>query len=241
MDNITDTLHHYIRLLAQFSWLEWIIFSLIVNVLLFLFSILLFLFIEKTCHKKTLQPTNHPIYKTDFLISLLTIICNAFVMLIGVVLWKNNLIVLNESKSLFSVALECIGLLILMDLFMYIFHYLAHIPFIYKILHRKHHEHTSTNFLSLFVLHPFETLGFGLMMISLFSFYDFSILSIVLYLTINLIWGTIGHLNREFFPSSFDLFFVGTTKFHNQHHLYENKNFGFYTSIWDRIFGTYKA
>jgi sterol desaturase/sphingolipid hydroxylase (fatty acid hydroxylase superfamily) len=57
---------------------------------------------------------------------------------------------------------------------------------------------------------------------------------------LNLIWGTIGHLNREFFPASFDHLFIGTTRFHNQHHLDESKNFGFYTSIWDRVFGTYK-
>lgn len=124
---------------------------------------------------------------------------------------------------------------------MYIFHCLVHHPFIYKILHRKHHEHKSTNFLSLFVLHPFETLGFGLMMISVFMLYDFSIFSITIYLFINLIWGTIGHLNREFFPKWMEQLFLGTTKFHNQHHLNEQRNFGFYTSIWDRIFGTYKA
>ncbi|WGQ12550.1 sterol desaturase family protein [Pedobacter gandavensis] len=34
--------------------------------------------------------------------------------------------------------------------------------------------------------------------------------------------------------------FIGTTAFHNQHHLNERQNFGFYTSIRDRLFGTYK-
>ena len=123
---------------------------------------------------------------------------------------------------------------------MYLFHYAAHIPFIYKILHSKHHEHVSTNYLSLFVLHPFETIGFGMMMMVLLMCYHFSLAAITIYLFINLVWGTIGHLNREFFPASFDRFFVGTSKFHNLHHLDEHKNFGFYTSIWDRLFGTYK-
>lgn len=136
---------------------------------------------------------------------------------------------------------EIVGIVLLMDLLMYIFHYLVHHPVIYKILHRKHHEHVSTNFLSLFVLHPLETLGFGLMMIFVFMWYDFSIFSITIYLFINLIWGTIGHLNREFFPKWSEKVFLGTTKFHNQHHLNEQKNFGFYTSIWDRLFKTYKV
>lgn len=162
-------------------------------------------------------------------------------MLIGVYLWKTNWIVLNESKSIFTIIFEIICITIMMDLLMYIFHYFAHLPFIYNILHHKHHEHVSTNYLSLFVLNPLEALGFGLMMIAVFMCYPFSIVSITAYLFINLIWGTIGHLNREFFPKWTDKIFLGTTKFHNQHHLDENHNFGFYTSIWDRLFKTFKG
>lgn len=230
----------YLHLLWQFSWPQWIIFSLIINGFLYLFSIGLYVFIEKTCRKSQLQGKNHPVTRSDFYLSLFTIICNSFVMLLGVFLWKNGWIVLGETQSVVRIIAEVAALLLLMDLLMYFFHYGAHLPFIYKILHRKHHEHVSTNFLSLFVLHPFETIGFGLMMLALLIGYDFSVISISIYLVLNLIWGTIGHLNREFFPASFDRLLVGTTRFHNQHHLDESKNFGFYTSIWDRVFGTYK-
>jgi sterol desaturase/sphingolipid hydroxylase (fatty acid hydroxylase superfamily) len=77
------------------------------------------------------------------------------------------------SSVIIVIALEVVALLLLMDLLMYFFHYAAHFPFIYKLLHGKHHEHVSTNYLSLFVLHPFETLGFGLMMLVLLIAYDF--------------------------------------------------------------------
>lgn len=207
---------------------------------MYLSSIGLYVFIEKTCHKSQLQEKNHPVTRSDFYLSLLTIGCNSFVMLLGAFLWKNGWIVLGQNQSMFDIFAEVIALLLLMDLLMYFFHFAAHLPFIYKILHGKHHEHVSTNFLSLFVLHPFETIGFGLMMLALLIGYDFSVVSISIYLLLNLIWGTIGHLNREFFPASFDRFFVGTTRFHNQHHLDESKNFGFYTSVWDRLFRTYK-
>ena len=230
----------YLELFWQFSWPQWIIFSLVVNIFLYLFSIGLYLFIDKTCRKSALQAQNHPVTKPDFYQSLLTVLCNSLVMLIGVFLWKNGWITVGTHQSSVVIALEVVALLFLMDLLMYFFHYAAHFPFVYKLLHGKHHEHVSTNYLSLFVLHPFETLGFGLMMLVLLIVYDFSVVSISIYLLINLIWGTIGHLNREFFPASFDKFFVGTTRFHNQHHLDETKNFGFYTSIWDRLFGTYK-
>ncbi|WP_284464152.1 sterol desaturase family protein [Chryseobacterium sp.] len=230
----------YLELFWQFSWPQWIMFSLVINIVLYLFSIGIYLFIDKTCRKSKLQKQDHPVTKADFYLSLLTVFCNSLVMLIGVFLWKNGWIEVENILSPVIIVLEVMALLLLMDLLMYFFHYAAHLPFVYKLLHGKHHEHISTNYLSLFVLHPFETIGFGIMMLILLMGYDFSVVSISIYLLINLIWGTIGHLNREFFPASFDKFFVGTTRFHNQHHLEETKNFGFYTSIWDRLFRTYK-
>lgn len=235
-----SVLSGYLNIFWQFSWPQWIVFSLVSNVFLYLFSIGLYLFIDKTCRKSPLQEKDHPVSASDFYLSLFTVICNSLVMLIGAFLWKNGWIVLGNSPSGWIVFAEVLALLLLMDLFMYFFHYTAHLPFVYKIIHGKHHEHVSTNYLSLFVLHPFETIGFGLMMLVVLLCYDFSAISISIYLFINLVWGTIGHLNREFFPISFDRFFVGTTRFHNQHHLDETKNFGFYTSIWDRLFRTYK-
>ncbi len=231
----------FLSFFENLSWLKWTIFSLIANTFLYLFSIGVYLFIDKTCPKQKIQKTDHPFLKSDLYVSFYTVFLNSIVMLIGVYLWKSGWILLNESKTILTLLIETVAIILVMDLLMYIFHYLVHHPFIYKILHRKHHEHMSTNFLSLFVLHPFETLGFGLMMIFVFMLHDFSIFSITFYLFINLIWGTIGHLNREFFPKRAEQLFLGTTKFHNQHHLNEQRNFGFYTSIWDRMFGTYKA
>lgn len=232
---------NFLLFFENLSWLEWIIFSLISNTFLYLFSIGFYLFVDKTCSKNKIQMIDHPFLKSDLYVSFLTLSLNIVVMLIGVYLWKSEWITLNKSKTILTLLIEIVTIILVMDLMMYIFHYMVHHPFIYKILHRKHHEHTSTNFLSLFVLHPFETLGFGLMMISVFMLHDFSIFSITIYLFINLIWGTIGHLNREFFPKWTEKLFLGTTKFHHQHHLNEQRNFGFYTSIWDRMFGTYKA
>lgn len=231
----------YIILFEQLTWIQWIVFGLTVNIFLYLFSIGLYLFIDKTCHKKSLSDLNHPVSRSDLYVSFLTIICNCLVMLIGVFLWKNAWIEVGSSLSPVLVLSEVFALILLMDFFMYLFHYAAHLPWAYKLLHRKHHEHVNTNFLSLFVLHPAETIGFGLMILALLVFYNFSVVSITFYLMINLVWGTIGHLNKEFFPARFDRLFVGTTRFHNQHHRDETKNFGFYTSIWDRLFGTYKS
>ncbi|WP_345989220.1 sterol desaturase family protein [Chryseobacterium sp. Chry.R1] len=232
--------HEYIKVLERLTWLDWVGASLAVNIALYLFSIGVYLSIEKIFPKNKLQEYSHPVMRSDYYLSFVTILCNCLVMLCGVFLWKNHWITLGNRFSAVSVFLEVLVLILLMDLCMYFFHFIAHTPYFYKRLHGRHHEHVNTNFLSLFVLHPAETIGFGLMILAVLVCYDFSVLSISLYLLINLIWGTIGHLNKEFFPPQFNKYFVGTTQFHNQHHVDETKNFGFYTSIWDRIFGTYK-
>lgn len=150
----------YLQIFWQFSWPEWIIFSLMANILLYLFSIGLYVFIEKTCRKSQLQEKNHPVTRSDFYLSLLTILCNSFVMLLGAFLWKNGWIVLGQTESFMGIIMEVAVLLFLMHLLMFFFHFAAHLPFIYKVLHGKHQEHVSTNFLILFVLYPFETIGF---------------------------------------------------------------------------------
>lgn len=233
-------LSDFLKIFWQFSWMQWGLFSIAVNIFMYLFSIGLYLLIDKTCHKEKLQQTDHPVNRSDVYLSFITIVCNSFVMILGVGLWKSGWIILNAVPSVISVISEVLVLLLLMDLMMYIFHYVAHIPFVYRLLHGKHHEHTSTNFLSLFVLHPLEVIGFGMMLLILLMVYNFSVVAVMIYLMINLIWGTVGHLNREFFPPELDRFLVGTTGFHNRHHKDESCNFGFYTSLWDRIFTTYK-
>ncbi|TDS14979.1 sterol desaturase family protein [Sphingobacterium paludis] len=226
--------------LEEFTLLEWILFSLLSNIALYLFSIGLYIVIDQTCAKQKIQDEAFPVTPSDVYLSLLTVVLNTVVMLIAVYCWKIGWLEYNESATLAVSIVEIIGIVLVMDFLMFVFHYLAHSPGLYPLLHYRHHEHSSTNYLSLFVLHPFETLGFGLMMITVFICYDFSITAIAAYVFINLVWGTIGHLNREFFPKWADRLYVGTTRFHNQHHIDERHNFGFYTSIWDRLFRTFK-
>jgi len=208
--------------------------------MLFFFSIGLYVLLDKK-HTRTMQRQKHPIVRTDVYLSICTVICNIMVMLIGVFLWKKEVVAIADHSSGAAVALQVILLIILMDLLMYLFHRLAHILAVYTFLHKRHHEHVSTNCLSLFVLHPLEALGFGFILIIVLMLYAFSPVAVGIYLFINLVWGTLGHLNREVFPEGTEQWLIGTTAFHNQHHLHEDKNFGFYTSIWDKIFRTWKA
>lgn len=229
-----------IEIAQKLSILHWTVFGVFLNLFLMGFSIGLHQLIEKFCSSPPLQEHTHPLKLGDVFWCVTTLICNVIALLVGVFLWKSNWIQLNSNADFIAVAAEVFVFVLAMDLLMYGFHYFAHKPFFYNSVHKKHHEHSSTNLMSLFVLHPVESLGFGLLLIGVLSLWSFSVLSLSIYLMINLVWGTIGHLNREFFPKKATKIAIGTTHFHNQHHLFEDKNFGFYTSIWDRLFKTYK-
>lgn len=105
-------------LFESLSLLEWIIFSLISNVFLYLLSIGFYLFIDKTCSKNKIQITDHPFLKSDLYVSFLTLFLNIVVMLIGVYLWKSGWITLNESKTILTLLIEIIAITLVMDLFM---------------------------------------------------------------------------------------------------------------------------
>ena len=127
---------------------------------------------------------------------------------------------------------------------MYLTHRMAHLKLPYQWVHEIHHRHDDVSLLSLFVLHPLEVFGFGLLITGFAMVYTMSMSSFIVYLFLNLMYGTLGHLGLDipkktirFFP----LNLLSVSLFHGNHHTHVGSNFGFYTSVWDRLFKTYKA
>ena len=183
-----------------------------------------------------------PIVSSDYWAVLCTLVCNVLVFIFGAFLWKEGYLevdftALNAGK----IAKQLLVLILVVDFWMYVFHKLAHSKWLYPLIHQRHHEHVSVNVFSLFVLSPFESLGFGLMLIAILMSYPFHYISVGLYFLINVIWGTIGHFNRVGRVAHTGwTSWLGTASFHNTHHLKPHANFGFYTTIWDRLFHTHK-
>ena len=182
-----------------------------------------------------------PLRPIEFLAAIGSVFFNAGISVVGWWLWKGDHITLNTSGSR-SAILDCIVMLLFMDLGMYVLHRLVHHRWIFPLFHRFHHRHETTNPISLFVLHPFEVIGFGLLMIVFLSLYQMSVGGLVGYLTLNVLWGTLGHSGVEPFPGWIRLIpginLLGTSTFHAEHHEHPRYNFGFYTLFWDKIFGT---
>jgi sterol desaturase/sphingolipid hydroxylase (fatty acid hydroxylase superfamily) len=125
---------------------------------------------------------------------------------------------------------------------MYLMHRVAHHRWIYGWLHARHHTHESVNSISLLVLSPLEVAGFGGLLIAVMMLIPLSGGAVFLYLGLNILFGTLGHAGVEPFPDSWRhlpvLREIGSSLFHANHHADPERNFGFYTAIWDRIFGT---
>jgi sterol desaturase/sphingolipid hydroxylase (fatty acid hydroxylase superfamily) len=96
--------------------------------------------------------------------------------------------------------------------------------------------------LTLFMLNPAENLAFGALWLFVIWVYPASWFGMSVYLVLNVLFGTMGHLGVEPLPAWFArtpiVRYVAGSTFHARHHQDLDSNFGFYTLIWDRLFGT---
>lgn len=174
--------------------------------------------------------TDEPFRVVDLIASIGAIILNAGVGVVGWWLWINGYIHLKSSGVVVSL-MDSLLMLAFMDFGMYVTHRLVHHPMLFPLFHRFHHRHENTNPISLFVLHPVEVVGFGSLMIVFLMMFSMSFWGLVTYLTLNVVWGTLGHSGVEPFPKRFKFVaginLLGTSTFHAEHHEHPKFNFGF--------------
>lgn len=182
-----------------------------------------------------------PLRPIEMLAAIGAIFFNAGISVFGWWVWKHDFIIL-RAGGIFLAIFDSFVMLLFMDFGMYMLHRLVHQPWMFALFHRFHHRHEAVNPISLFVLHPFEIIGFGLLMIVFLACYQMSLGGLIGYLTLNVLWGTLGHSGVEPFPTRFQsipgISLLGTSTFHAEHHEHPRFNFGFYTLIWDKLFGT---
>lgn len=216
-------------------------FFLIANLAIFFGSILLCWGLGRFFSRKRIFDRWEPLRPIECMAAAGAVALNAGVSVFGWWLWTEEVIVLKSSGTMRSIA-DCLLMILAMDLGMYGFHRLAHTPHLYRWIHRFHHRHEATNPISLFVLHPIEVAGFGGLMILFLVVYPMTFAGLIAYLSLNVIFGSLGHSGVEPFPSMIRklpiLRLIGTSTFHAEHHEHPRYNFGFYTLFWDRLFGT---
>jgi sterol desaturase/sphingolipid hydroxylase (fatty acid hydroxylase superfamily) len=186
--------------------------------------------------------TAAPLDARQILLAGSTVVLNALVTFVGLLLWRADIITVRTNIDVSSVLRDFLVLVITMDACMYVLHRVAHLPVFFRLIHRTHHRYDSPRPLTLFVLNPLEALSFGLLWLALLCCYEATWTGMALYLGFNVLFGVVGHIGVEPLPDRGKrlpvLRYVSTSSFHAGHHQDEGHNFGFYTLIWDRVFGT---
>ena len=191
--------------------------------------------------RRRVTPSPPPLVFREIAWCAATVAFNSAVTFAGVLLWRRGLIVFRDDLGP-GVIVDVVVLLLAMDVAMYFLHRLAHLRWILPWMHQTHHDFDRPRPLDLFVLNPFECVGFGSLWLCLIAVYDASWLGMSIYLALNVAFGTLGHLGVEVFPVWWTrtpgLRHITTSTFHAQHHAEADYNYGFYTTVWDRLFGT---
>jgi Delta7-sterol 5-desaturase len=174
-------------------------------------------------------------------VALASLTFNTLVTFAGLILYENGIIKFKTGFDVY-VLIDFLILFFTMDLLMYILHFVIHKLPVYKMIHSLHHQYTNPKPIDLFVLSPLEVISFGGLWLTLIFVYGPNFYASMIYLVVNVLFGMIGHLSYEPFPSWWTktpaINLVSTSTFHWQHHQNIHVNFGFYTLVWDRIFGT---
>lgn len=178
----------------------------------------------------------------EWILSFSTVAINAAISVAGWALWKFGWLTLNTTGGMFAILRDTLILVLVMDFALYILHRIAHLPVFYGLAHFKHHEYRGVRVITLFVMHPLEALGFGSLWVFTLTLFPFTVESVLLFLNLNLYFGVTAHCGLRLYPrwlsQALGFFSVTDPAFHEQHHLREQKNFGFYTALWDHLFGT---
>ena len=131
---------------------------------------------------------------------------------------------------------------IMHDLYFYIMHRIMHHPAVFKYVHLVHHQSTNPSPWAAYAFHPLEAvIEQGIVIIFYFTI-PIHITHLAIFFLFSIVYNVYGHLGYELYPKGFNKTLVGkwinTSVNHNQHHQYFKGNYGLYTLIWDRLFGT---
>lgn len=192
--------------------------------------------LQRLLPQRRVSPPPPPLTATEGWVAAATLLGNTAVTWLGWLAWRQGWIALRPSGSVLAALADAVGLLLAMDLAMYLGHRVAHLPPLFAWVHALHHRYRLVRPLTLFVLSPLEVAGFGAVWLAVLALWQPSWSGMIAYLLLNAWWGAVGHSGVEPLPRRLPVLTGG--RFHADHHLDPSGNFGFYTDLWDRLFGT---
>lgn len=145
----------------------------------------------------------------------------------------------------YVVVYEFVLYFFIFDLYFYLVHRLIHIEPLYTWIHKTHHHSVCPQPLSYASMSPLEGMAEGLIIpifLTLFTVHETSTYFILPFASL---MGLYVHCGYEFAPRWWyrkaATKWLITPMYHDQHHQYFTCNYGAYTTLWDRLFGTMRS
>ncbi|MDI9359124.1 MAG: sterol desaturase family protein [Phycisphaerales bacterium] len=129
------------------------------------------------------------------------------------------------------------------DFYFYWMHRVIHHRRLYKLFHMEHHKSHKPTPWTAYSFSPLEAI-LEIAIIPIFAFLiPIQVWAIFIFFTFQIIYNVYIHLGYELFPKTVNNHWIrkwfNTATAHDFHHHYNKKNYGLYTTIWDRLFNTY--
>ena len=232
------------KVLVEYNYFE--IYALTVVYFLLLYFALgyLFLWVCKVLERKNILekvvPTTNPNKNIAFEIknSFLSILVFGFSGVAMVYLVREGFVIL-KAETLLNTLLGVVLLTLWNELHFFVVHRMMHIPFLYRTVHKIHHQSKIPSVFSVYSFHWLEALLLSLVPISIAPFFSVSASAIFLYPLASILLNYAGHCNYRFGTGkgpSWKL--IGTR--HSEHHFRNTKNYGFAMTVFDWLFSSTK-
>jgi sterol desaturase/sphingolipid hydroxylase (fatty acid hydroxylase superfamily) len=135
-----------------------------------------------------------------------------------------------------------LGLIAFNDLWFYAVHRLLHTRWLYKRVHAVHHRSVDVNPLTSYSFHGIEALLITAWLIPVAWLVPLPLPLLMAAQGVGLANNVMAHLGYELLPSWWIraplLRWTNTATFHALHHERFKGNYGLFTRVWDRLFGT---
>ncbi len=183
--------------------------------------------------------------KRELTFSISTILVFTLIGIIVVTLYKNNYTTLYTNIHDFGwpyFILSLVIMIVLHDTYFYWTHRILHTKWLFKHIHKIHHQSTNPTPLSAYAFHPIEAFIESLIVFPFIMIFPIHVLAFTIFTFIVLVMNVIGHLGYEFLSSDrrnrSPLDMLTSSTHHNLHHQQTKKNFGYYFTFWDKLMNT---
>lgn len=187
------------------------------------------------------KPKNTSQYKKEIAWSLLTSMLFALAGIGMILLWQLGYTAIYEDLNEYPFWYIPVSFLIaafIHETYYYWLHRWMHLPKVYALIHKTHHDSHITSPWTSFSFHPGEGVLQSLAIPVIILFLPMHYWTIVALLVFMTLTSAINHSNVEIYPKGFHKhwlgkWFIGATH-HSLHHTQYKRNYGLYFTFWDK-------